>query len=86
MFACQSRCQCSSFVTHIPVQIGAIRKEYEILVRDATQEYRKRESELTAHLDTTLAREITATGGVMSQLSRLMSSNQPVSENYDSIL
>ena len=55
-------------------------------MRDATQEYRKRESELTAHLDTTLAREITATGGVMSQLSRLMSSNQPVSENYDSIL
>ena len=45
------------------------------------QEYRKRESELTAHLDTTLTGEITAAGSVMSQLSRVMSSNEPVSKN-----
>ena len=81
LYVFQARHQCSSFVTHISVQIGAIRKGYEMLVRDATQEYRGRESELTAHLDTTLAREMTATGSMMSQLSRVMSSNESASSN-----
>lgn len=58
-----------------------MQNEYERLVRDATQEYRNRESKLTAHLDTTLTEEITATGSVISQLSRVMSSNEPVSLN-----
>ena len=48
-------------------------------MRDATEEYRNRESELTAHLDNSLTGEMTAAGSVMSRLSRVMSSNEPVS-------
>lgn len=78
MRAFQSRRRVHQFQNQIAIQIDAIRTEYERLVRDAMEEYKNRESKLTTRLDTTLTGEMTATGSVMSQLNRVMSSNQPV--------
>ena len=61
------------------MQLLAIGEKYDQLEKDVTDEYKKRESEHTYHLDSYLAKQVTTSGRLLAQLNQLKPSNKVVS-------